>query len=140
MYTTSSLSEKSSSVASLYESVGSSIDQLNAIVAEYLYCHFVSVNILKAYSIRTAMLLVCPTYLLLDACSGKSFKGEYAIPPASHGDDMITYFPTFRDFGIVEGFNNTNFINIFTQGFLSFVANLDPNVKLRSSIAPVRRK
>ncbi|KAF7346477.1 Carboxylic ester hydrolase [Mycena sanguinolenta] len=113
-------SEESSSVASLYESFGSSIDQLDAIVAESL--------------------LVCPTYLLLNAFSGKSYKGEYAIPPALHGDDMINYFPTFDEFGLVEGFNNTDFINAFTQGFLSFAVNLDPNVKVRPSIAPVWRK
>ncbi|KAF7346475.1 hypothetical protein MSAN_01875600 [Mycena sanguinolenta] len=37
---------------------------------------------------------------------------------------------------------NTDFINAFTQGFLSqpFAVNLDPGVKLRHSIAPVRQK
>ncbi|KAJ6508563.1 Alpha/Beta hydrolase protein [Mycena sanguinolenta] len=112
--------EDSSAAASLYESFGPSIDQLNAILGESL--------------------LVCPTYLLLDAFSGKSYKGEYAIPPAFHGYDMVNYFPTYDEYGPVQGFNNTNFINAFTQGFLSFAVNLDPNVKVRPSIAPVWQK
>ncbi|KAF7346479.1 Cytochrome p450 [Mycena sanguinolenta] len=72
-------SEDISAVASLYESIGSSTDQLNAILGESSF--------------------VCPTYLLLNAFSGKSYKG-----------------------------------------FLSFAVNLDPNVKVRPSIAPVWRK
>ncbi|KAJ6508627.1 Alpha/Beta hydrolase protein, partial [Mycena sanguinolenta] len=94
-------SEETSAVASLYESFGSSTDQLNAILGEF---------------------------------------GEYAIPPALHGDDMINYFPTFEEFDGVLRFNNTDFINAFTQGFLSFAVNLDPNVKLRPSIAPAWQK
>ncbi|KAJ6508620.1 Alpha/Beta hydrolase protein [Mycena sanguinolenta] len=113
-------SEEISAVASLYESFGSSVNQLNAISGESSF--------------------ICPTYLLLNALSGNSYKGEYAIPPAIHGDDTINYFPTFKEFGAVLRFNNTDFINAFTQGFLSFAVNLDPNVKLRPSITPVWQK
>ncbi|KAJ7259567.1 Alpha/Beta hydrolase protein [Mycena haematopus] len=113
-------SKESSAVASLYESFGSSTDQLNAILGESTF--------------------VCPTYLLLNALSGKAYKGEYAIPPALHGDDTINYFPTFEEFDAVLRFNNTDFINAFTQGFVSFAVNLDPNAKLRPSIAPTWRK
>ncbi|KAJ7795580.1 hypothetical protein B0H14DRAFT_2391488, partial [Mycena olivaceomarginata] len=83
---------------------------------------------------------VCPTYLLLNALPGKAYKGEYAISPALHGDDTINYFPTFDEFGSVLHFNNTAFITTFTQGFVSFAAHLDPNAKLRPSIAPVWRR
>ncbi|KAF7365090.1 Carboxylic ester hydrolase [Mycena venus] len=111
--------KESRAVASLYQSLGSPVDQVNAIMGESTF--------------------VCPTYLLLDALSGKAYKGEYAIPPALHGDDVLNYFPTFNEFGGTLRFNNTDFINAFTQGFLSFAVNLDPNNKLRPSIAPVWR-
>ncbi|KAJ7819333.1 Alpha/Beta hydrolase protein [Mycena olivaceomarginata] len=112
--------KESSAAASLYEPLGSSVDQVNAILGESTF--------------------VCPTYLLLNALPGKAYKGEYAIPPALHGDDTINYFPTFDEFGSVLRFNNTAFITAFTQGFVSFAAHLDPNAKLRPSIAPVWRR
>jgi hypothetical protein len=58
------------------------------------------------------------------------------VPPALHGDDVFYYFPSFTFPGITLSFNNSAFINAFTQGFLSFAANLDPNDKLRPSITP----
>jgi hypothetical protein len=64
-------------------------------------------------------------------------QGEYAIAPALHGDDTINYFPSFTEFGATLKFNNTDFINAFSQIFVSFAANLDPNAKLRPSITPV---
>ncbi|KAJ7781741.1 hypothetical protein DFH07DRAFT_764767 [Mycena maculata] len=62
--------------------------------------------------------------------------GEYAVPPAQHGDDIFYYFPSFSllDDGI--SFNNTAFIDTFDGGFLSFVANLNPNAKLLPAITP----
>ncbi|KAJ7188745.1 Alpha/Beta hydrolase protein [Mycena filopes] len=112
--------EKSYIAASLYRSFGSPVAQVTAILGEALF--------------------VCPTYLLLNAFSEKSYKGQYAIPPSFHGSDIVNYFPSFTAFGEPIIFNNTDFINAFTQGFVSFAANLDPNVKLRPSIAPVWRK
>ncbi|KAF7365126.1 Carboxylic ester hydrolase [Mycena venus] len=82
----------------------------------------------------------CPTYSLLDAFPKKAYKGEYAIPPALHGDDVINYFPSFTGFGATLNYNNTAFINAFSQSFVSFAANLDPNDKLRASITPVWQK
>ncbi|KAJ7625359.1 Alpha/Beta hydrolase protein [Mycena polygramma] len=110
---------ESNATASIYKSLGSPLDQVNAIMAESIF--------------------ICPTYLLLDAFPGKSHKGQYAIPPALHGQDLINYFPSFTDFGTTLIYNNTDFINAFSQGFVSFAANLDPNDKLRPSIAPVWR-
>ncbi|KAJ7188730.1 Alpha/Beta hydrolase protein [Mycena filopes] len=112
--------EKSHTAASLYRSFGSPVAQVTAILGEAIF--------------------VCPTYLLLDAFSGKSYKGQYAIPPSFHGSDIVNYFPSFTAFGEPIIFNNTDFINAFTQGFVSFAANLDPSIKLRPSIAPVWRK
>ncbi|KAJ7625350.1 Alpha/Beta hydrolase protein [Mycena polygramma] len=100
--------KESNATASIYKSLGSSLDQVNAIMTESIF--------------------LCPIYLLLDAFSGKSYK------------DLINYFPSFTDFGLTLIFNNTDFINAFTQGFVSFAANLDPDDKLRPSIVPVWRK
>ncbi|KAJ7442655.1 Alpha/Beta hydrolase protein [Mycena latifolia] len=112
---------ESAAVASVYRSLGSPLEQVNAIMGESIF--------------------VCPTYRLLDAFPGESYKGEFAIPPALHGADVFQYFPSFTAFpGANLRFNNTAFNIAFAQGFLSFAANLDPNDKLVPSITPVWRK
>ncbi|KAJ7134759.1 alpha beta-hydrolase [Mycena epipterygia] len=113
--------KESAAAASVYRSLGSPLDQVNAIIGESNF--------------------ICPTYRLLNAFPGDSYKGEFVIPPATHGDDVFYYFPSFTEFGPSPGlFNNTAFINAFAQGFLSFAVNLDPNIKLRPSITPVWKK
>ncbi|KAJ6585078.1 alpha beta-hydrolase [Mycena capillaripes] len=109
--------KESNAAASIYGSLGSPLDQVNAIMAESIF--------------------KCPTYLLLDAFPGESYKGQYAIPPALHGQDIINYFPSFTAFNVTLVYNNTAFINAFSQSFVSFAVNLDPNDKLRPSITPV---
>ncbi|KAJ7838686.1 alpha beta-hydrolase [Mycena leptocephala] len=111
---------ESTAAASIYESLGSPLNQVNAILGESIY--------------------KCPTYPLLDAFPGRSYKAEYAIPPAWHGQDVINYFPSFTAFNATLIYNNTAFINAFSQGFISFAVNLDPNAKLRPSITPVWHK
>jgi hypothetical protein len=49
---------------------------------------------------------------------------------------VINYFPSFDSFGVTLLYNNTAFIDAFSGGLLSFVVNLDPNDKLRSTITP----
>ncbi|KAF8158970.1 Alpha/Beta hydrolase protein [Mycena galopus ATCC 62051] len=73
---------ESSPAASLYEPLGSPIDQVNAIMGEW----------------------------------------RIRVPPALHGADVINYFPTFEEFGL-----------------LFFRANLNPNAKLRPTITPMWR-
>ncbi|KAJ6495420.1 Alpha/Beta hydrolase protein [Mycena sanguinolenta] len=72
-----------------------------------------------------------------DECTS---QGEYAISPALHGQDIINYFPSYTSYGAELIYNNTAFINAFTQGFLSFAVNLDLNDKLRPSITPMWQK
>ncbi|KAF8158910.1 alpha/beta-hydrolase [Mycena galopus ATCC 62051] len=108
--------EESNAAAAIYASFGSPLDQVNAIMGESIY--------------------KCPTYPLLDALPGKTYKAEYAIPPALHGQDVINYFPSFTAFNSTLIYNNTAFINAFTESFLSFAVNLDPIDKLRPSITP----
>ncbi|KAK7050015.1 hypothetical protein VNI00_005446 [Paramarasmius palmivorus] len=94
-------------VAKLYADVGSPLAQVNQIMTDSIF--------------------VCPTYYLLDAFKNRSFKGEFAIPPASHGQDVAYYFPTL---GAPISFNNTAFLNAFAQSFMSFVISQDPNAKV----------
>ncbi|KAJ7367015.1 hypothetical protein DFH08DRAFT_949001 [Mycena albidolilacea] len=112
--------KESNAAASLYESLWSSVDlQFNAILGESTF--------------------VCPTYLLLNALPGKAYKRIRDPPrPARRRHDQL--LPRFDEFGSVLHFNNSAFITAFTQGFVSFAAHLDPNAKLRPSIAPVCRR
>ena len=61
-------------------------------------------------------------------------QGEFAVPPALHGDDLYYYFASYSP-GVIT-FNNTAFTNAFNGGFISFAANLDPNAKLLPTITP----
>ncbi|KAJ7746656.1 alpha beta-hydrolase [Mycena metata] len=112
--------EEVNEAVSLYRSFGSPVDAVTAILGESIF--------------------TCSTYLLLNAFAGDSYKAQYAIPPSYHGSDVVNYFPSFTAFDQPIIFNNTDFINAFTQGFLSFAVNLNPNVKLRSTITPLWQK
>ncbi|KAJ7505620.1 Alpha/Beta hydrolase protein [Mycena galericulata] len=104
-------------VGKLYAGLGTQLFQENAIQGESL--------------------LICPTYYALQAFAGRSFKGEFAIPPATHGNDVLYYFPSIAlDYPELIGsffspiFNNTAFVDAFAQSFTSFAISLDPNVKV----------
>ncbi|KAF8193189.1 Alpha/Beta hydrolase protein [Mycena galopus ATCC 62051] len=93
-------------VGALYAGLGTDQFQVNAVYGESI--------------------LICPTYYLLNAFSGRAFKGEFAIPPALHSMDLPYYFPSLS----APPFNNAAFINAFAQSFTSFIINLDPNIKV----------
>ncbi|KAJ7195241.1 Alpha/Beta hydrolase protein [Mycena pura] len=93
-------------VGVLYAGLGNDQFQVNAVQGESIF--------------------ICPTYFLLNAFPGRSFKGEFAIPPGLHANDLDYYF-TSRG---VPGFNNAEFIDAFAQSFTSFIINLDPNIKV----------
>ncbi|KAJ7798703.1 Alpha/Beta hydrolase protein [Mycena olivaceomarginata] len=101
-------------VGALYAGLGTQIFQTNAIYGESI--------------------LICPTYSALQAFAGRSFKGEFAIPPATHTADALYYFPSITTdvpqqvFPPV--FDNTTFRDDFAQSFTSFAISLDPNVKV----------
>ncbi|KAJ6577861.1 Alpha/Beta hydrolase protein [Mycena capillaripes] len=104
---------QANTVASLYADVGDRLFQDIAVQGESIF--------------------ICPTYYLLNAFPGRSFKGEFAIPPGQHGKDLVYYFPG----NSTPPFNNTAFINAFAQLFTSFIVNLDPNVKINpTTITP----
>ncbi|KAJ6577831.1 Alpha/Beta hydrolase protein [Mycena capillaripes] len=97
---------QAATITSLYADVGNQLFQVNAVQGESIF--------------------ICPTYYLLNAFPGRSFKGEFAIPPGRHGNDVPYYFPGTS----TPPFNNTAFINAFAQSFTSFIVNLDPNIKI----------
>ncbi|KAF9447130.1 alpha/beta-hydrolase [Macrolepiota fuliginosa MF-IS2] len=83
----------------------------------------------QAIAIMGESIFICPTYFLLRAFGNKGFKGEFAVPPGDHGQDVPFYFPSDTP----PSFNNTVFINNFAQSFLNFAMSLDPNVKWDST-------
>ncbi|KAF7375433.1 COesterase domain-containing protein [Mycena sanguinolenta] len=95
-------------VGALYADDGNELFQVDAVQGEAIF--------------------ICPTYYLLNAFPGRSFKGEFAIPPGLHGDDVLYYFPGAE--GSFPPFNNTAFIDAFAQSFTSFIINQDPNIKV----------
>ena len=48
-----------------------------------------------ADNISSADIFICPTYFLLDAFDGRAFKGEFAVPFATHAADIAYYFPSY---------------------------------------------
>ncbi|KAJ6469458.1 Alpha/Beta hydrolase protein [Mycena sanguinolenta] len=93
-------------VGALYANDGNELFQVDAVQGESIF--------------------ICPTYYLLNAFPGRSFKGEFAIPPGLHGNDVAYYFPG----GAAPPFNNAAFIDAFAQSFTSFIINLNPNIKV----------
>ncbi|KAE9408460.1 alpha/beta-hydrolase [Gymnopus androsaceus JB14] len=98
--------------AEIYASLGTPLEQDDAIMAESIF--------------------ICPSFYLLSAFPNSSWKGQFAIPPATHGEDLDYYFPSSG----TPGFNNTQFLAAFSGAFLSFVVSQDPNDKIAPTITP----
>lgn len=106
--------QNAAAAAAVYADVGEHIDQVIGIMGESIF--------------------ICPTYDLLQAFKGKSsWKGEFAIPPGAHGQDLGYYF-TSTNPGGVPAFNNTEFDIAFPDSFVDFAMSLDPNIKHRPSV------
>ncbi|KAF9459592.1 Alpha/Beta hydrolase protein [Collybia nuda] len=91
-----------------YENIGSPTDQAIAIMGEAIF--------------------ICPTYSLLRAFEGKSFKGGFSIPPGGHGSDVPYCYPSQNPNG-VPPYNNTAFVKAFARSFLDFAMAHTPNQK-----------
>ncbi|SJK98932.1 uncharacterized protein ARMOST_02209 [Armillaria ostoyae] len=63
-------------------------------------------------------------------------EGQFAIPPAYHGDDVFYYFPSINANG-VPPYPNTDLDKAFAESFLAFVMSLDPNETSEQTITPV---
>ncbi|KAF9468175.1 Alpha/Beta hydrolase protein [Collybia nuda] len=91
--------------STLYQGQGPPIDQVIGIMGESIF--------------------ICPSYYLLRAFPKRSFKGEFALPPGGHGQDVPYYFTSTNG---IPPFTNPDF-KAFPQSFMNFVMALDPNVK-----------
>ncbi|KAF5360988.1 hypothetical protein D9756_005145 [Leucocoprinus leucothites] len=107
--------EQIDEAVALYADMGKPIDQAEAINGESTF--------------------TCPSYFMLRALKGKGFKGDLAIPPAQHVDDIPYYFPNslFGKLNATPPFENTEFKKNFAQSFLNFALSLDPNDKWDTS-------
>ncbi|KAK0496862.1 Alpha/Beta hydrolase protein [Armillaria luteobubalina] len=112
-----SLSDQNRDVAvAKYSGLGAPIDQVTLIMGESIF--------------------VCPTYFLLRAFQGrKAYKGQFAIPPATHGMDVPFFFPSMNANG-VPSYSNADFDKAFAESFLAFAISLDPNQTFEPIITP----
>ncbi|KAJ3828451.1 Alpha/Beta hydrolase protein [Lentinula raphanica] len=81
-------------------------------------------------------IFVCPTYYLLSAFRGKAWKGEFAIPPATHGSDVPYYYPSLSNLSADPIFENTDFFDAFSGAFMAFIVSQNPNDKLNQTSTP----
>ncbi|KAF5360642.1 hypothetical protein D9756_005136 [Leucocoprinus leucothites] len=89
----------------------------------------------QAIAANGESVFICASYWLLRALSGKGYKGEFAIPPGYHVNDLVYYFPNSimgQQFSSPP-FDNAEFRNNFAQSFMNFVISLNPNTKWDSS-------
>ncbi|KAI0733810.1 alpha/beta-hydrolase [Fomitopsis betulina] len=86
----------------------------------------------QAVAVMGESMFICPTYLLMEAFGVNAFKGEFAVPPAHHGEDLDYYFPT----AFPPAYNNSELITAFSQSFLSVVRSLTPNDKFYTDLKP----
>ncbi|KZP16282.1 hypothetical protein FIBSPDRAFT_1047638 [Athelia psychrophila] len=75
----------------------------------------------QAIVIMGKAIFICPMYCL-QAFEGTSYKGEFAISPGSHGEDLAYYF-----FSQAPSYNNAAFIVLFSSAFLDTEISLNPN-------------
>ncbi|KAI5117710.1 hypothetical protein M0805_003199 [Coniferiporia weirii] len=117
--TTSNIS-LSDYTSQLFPNFGDS--QIEATVRQYTAIGLDTV-VDQAIAIMGESIFICPTYALLNAFKGRSFKGEFAVPPGNHGGDVPYYFPT----GATPTVPNAQIAASFAGSFLSVVKSLNPN-------------
>ncbi|KAH9924568.1 Alpha/Beta hydrolase protein [Fomitopsis serialis] len=110
------------------------IDQtiIQTIVEQYTSDPALNDTLAQAIGIMGESIFICPTYLLLEAFGDNAYKGEFAVPPAIHGQDVQYYFPTSNP----PAYNNSELITSFSQSFMSVVSSLDPNDKAVPDLKP----
>ncbi|KAG1838526.1 Alpha/Beta hydrolase protein [Suillus subalutaceus] len=82
----------------MYQNYGSNVNQADLVMGESIF--------------------VCPTYYLLTEFGERAWKGEFAIPPGLHGDDVQYYFISY---GGGPPYNNSQFITAFSNSFMAMV-------------------
>ena len=114
--------EQSSAAAAQYAGSGTNIFQAVAIMGE---CGCPCSDAYRPnLDLRPTAIFICPTYFLLRAFDGRAYKvgvsppppshfnifiqffqffqGEFAVPPAFHGQDITFYLPDFQFFSFGE--------------------------------------
>ncbi|KAF7980340.1 hypothetical protein HWV62_38769 [Athelia sp. TMB] len=109
-------------VKTIYEELGGSLqDQAIRIVGE---CEKFNLSLDGSELMcESTAIFICPSYHLLRAFEGRSWKGEFAIPPGYHGDDIPYYFTSGG-----QPFPSPEFISSFSGSFLDVILSLNPNV------------
>ncbi|KAG2068865.1 alpha/beta-hydrolase [Suillus decipiens] len=95
-------STQAAGAATIYQKYGSNINQANLVVGDSVY--------------------VCPTYYLLLAFGERAWKGEFAIPPGLHGNDIPYYFTSD-----LPSYNNSQFITSFSNSFMAMAMFQTPD-------------
>ncbi|KAJ7049577.1 Alpha/Beta hydrolase protein [Mycena amicta] len=88
-------------------------------------------------TIQSDTIFLCPTVNLLQAFNSRKkrvFKGLFAIGSGLHASDLPYYWTTMAPNG--PSFNNSGFIEAFSQTFTNFAISLDPNTKTSPTILP----
>ncbi|KAJ3841175.1 Alpha/Beta hydrolase protein [Lentinula raphanica] len=104
--------EQDDAVSKQYAGLGTTLNQINNIMGDSIF--------------------KCPSFFMLNAFHEhefNAFKGQFAIPPATHGMDVNYYFPSTGPIS----FQNPQFSAAFSQSFMSFVISQNPNDKLAPS-------
>ncbi|KAJ8589766.1 alpha beta-hydrolase [Rhizopogon salebrosus TDB-379] len=91
----------------LYHDLGNNVNQANLVMGESIF--------------------VCPTYLLLEAFGERAWKGEFALPPGLHGEDLAYYFTSLG-----PAYNNSQFITAFSNSFMAMVMYDTPDQRYTS--------
>ncbi|KAG1732243.1 Alpha/Beta hydrolase protein [Suillus paluster] len=91
----------------MYQNQGSNVNQANLVMGESIF--------------------VCPTYYLLkafgeQAWKASSRKGEFAIPPGLHAQDVVYYFTSGG-----PSYNNSQFITAFSNSFMAMTMYETPD-------------
>ncbi|KAG0698021.1 Alpha/Beta hydrolase protein [Suillus ampliporus] len=87
----------------IYQNQGSSIDQANLVMSESIF--------------------TCPSYYLLKAFEEQAWKGEFAIPPGLHGNDIAYYFTSDDP----AAYNDSQLITAFSNSFMAMAMYETPD-------------
>ncbi|KAG0693371.1 Alpha/Beta hydrolase protein [Suillus ampliporus] len=100
-------SAQAAGAAMMYQNQGSNVDQAILALAETLF--------------------VCPTYYLVKAFGERGWRGEFAIPPGLHGNDVPYYFTSKRHYLGLPTHNDFQFTTAFSNSFMAMAMYETPN-------------
>jgi len=87
-------------------------------------------DLYRARRLHGDAIFICPSYALLNGWKERAWKGEFAVPPARHADDIRYFFTSW-------GNPNKAFSEIFSGSFIAHARALDPNVRPDHKYVPL---